>query len=294
MFYPQDDPEERSAARKESSDSGAKPKAKKRAGQDKSAPKEVQAVKTGKSVEKKGKAEVKSAVQAEKKAASEAQKEPAKAARREAKPADEKKKGKAAAPKQLPADYVPRLLRHYRERVVPELSKRFAYNNVMMVPWLQKIVLNIGLGEASQNPKILDSASRELSAITGQKPVISRARQSISNFKLRKGMPIGCHVTLRRWQMYEFLDRLLSVAIPRIRDFRGLSNRSFDGRGNYTMGIKEQIIFPEIDIDEIERVHGLDITLVTTANTDEEAYALLRALGVPFRQRGGEDRDVAA
>ncbi len=200
---------------------------------------------------------------------------------------------KAAAP-EMPPGYVPRLQLHYREKVIPELMKKFQYKNAMMVPRLEKIVLNVGIGEASQNPKLLESAAKELAAITGLKPAITRARLSISNFKLRKGMAIGCRVTLRRFHMYEFLDRFLNVAIPRIRDFRGLSDRSFDGRGSYSIGIKEQIIFPEIDIDKIERVHGLDITMVTTARTDEEAQALLQAMGVPFRRHGGEGQDVAA
>ena len=205
----------------------------------------------------------------------------------------DKKKGKPAAEKP-PADYRPRLLTYYRTKVVPDLMKRFSYKNTMMVPRLEKITLNVGIGEASQNPKLLESAAKELAAITGQKAAITRARLSISNFKLRKGQAIGCRVTLRRWQMFEFLDRFLSVAIPRIRDFRGLSDRSFDGRGNYTVGLKEQIIFPEIDIDKIERMHGLDITFVTSAKTDEEAQALLLALGVPFRRHSGEGRELAA
>ena len=205
----------------------------------------------------------------------------------------DKKKEKSAAEKP-PADYQPRLLTHYRSKVVPDLMKRFSYKNTMMVPRLEKITLNVGIGEASQNPKLLESAVKELGAITGQKAAITRARLSISNFKLRKGMAIGCRVTLRRWQMFEFLDRFMSVAIPRIRDFRGLSDRSFDGRGNYTIGLKEQIIFPEIDIDKIERMHGLDITFVTSAKTDEEAQALLLALGVPFRRHSGEGRELAA
>ncbi len=222
---------------------------------------------------------------------------PAEAPRAEApadKAAGKKKKEKGPAAEQIPADYQPRLLLYYREKVLPDLVKRFAYKNTMMVPRLDKIVLNVGIGEASQNPKLLEAASQELAAITGQKPAITRARLSISNFKLRKGMAIGCRVTLRRWQMWEFLDRFMNVAIPRIRDFRGLSDRSFDGRGNYTIGIKEQIIFPEIDIDKIERMHGLDITFATTARTDEEAQALLLALGVPFRRHSGEGREVAA
>ncbi|RJP75846.1 MAG: 50S ribosomal protein L5 [Candidatus Zixiibacteriota bacterium] len=194
----------------------------------------------------------------------------------------------------MPADYRPRMMLHYRDKVVPEMMKRFAYANTMMVPRLEKIVLNVGIGEAAQNPKLLEAAAKELSSITGQKAAITRARKSISNFKLRKGMAIGCRVTLRRWQMWEFLDRFLSVAIPRIRDFRGLPDRSFDGRGNYTIGLKEQIIFPEIDIDKIERVHGMDITFATSARTDEEAQALLQVLGIPFRRREGEGREIAA
>jgi large subunit ribosomal protein L5 len=196
-----------------------------------------------------------------------------------------KKDKKEAAPVQVPSDYIPRLKRQYWEKIVPALVKRFSYKNVMMAPRLEKIVLNVGIGEASQNPKLLESAVEELAAIAGQRPSITRARKSISNFKLRAGMPVGCRVTLRGWRMWEFLDRLMSIAIPRIRDFRGLSDRSFDGRGSYTFGIREQIIFPEIDIDKIERVHGMDITLVTTAKSDEEAYALLEEMGWPFRRR---------
>lgn len=204
-----------------------------------------------------------------------------------------KKKEKTAVPA-MPPGYVPRLQQFYREKVIPELMKKFHYKNAMMVPRLEKIVLNVGIGEASQNPKLLESAVKELAAITGLKPAVTRARLSISNFKLRKGMAVGCRVTLRRFHMYEFLDRFLNIAIPRIRDFRGLSDRSFDGRGSFSIGIKEQIIFPEIDIDKIERVHGLDITMVTTAKTDEEAQALLQAMGIPFRRHGGEGQDVAA
>ncbi|MCX6638978.1 MAG: 50S ribosomal protein L5 [bacterium] len=189
---------------------------------------------------------------------------------------------------------MPRLQKIYRQDVIPELIKRFNFSNRMMVPRLEKIILNIGIGEAGQNPKLLESASKELALITGQKPVITRAHKSISNFKLRKGMPIGCRVTLRRFHMWEFMDRLLYVAIPRIRDFRGMSDRSFDGRGNYSVGIKEQIIFPEIDMDKIERMHGMDITFVTTSRTDEEAHALLTALGFPFRSRAAKPPQQAA
>lgn len=203
-----------------------------------------------------------------------------------------KKEKPGAGDSEIPAGYVPRLMTFYRDQAIPQLMKRFNYGTVMMVPRLEKIVLNVGVGEASQNPKLLESSAQELAQITGRKAAITRARKSISNFKLRKGMAIGCRVTLRRWVMYEFLDRFLNVAIPRIRDFRGLSDRSFDGRGSYTIGLREQIIFPEIDIDKIERVHGMDITFVTTARTDEEAQALLQVLGVPFRKHSGEGRET--
>lgn len=180
---------------------------------------------------------------------------------------------------------VPRLKKLYYEVIVPEMMKKFGYKNVMQVPRLVKIVVNMGVGQATQDPKLLEMAMKELAKITGQQPVIRRARKSISNFKLRAGMAIGCKVTLRRERMYEFLDRLTNAAIPRIRDFRGLSDKSFDGRGNYTLGIKEHIIFPEINVDEVERIFGMDITIVTTAKTDEEAYELLRLFGMPFRKR---------
>lgn len=171
----------------------------------------------------------------------------------------------------------------YKEECVPAMMQEFRYKSPMQVPRLEKVVINMGLGEASQNIKILDSASAELAAITGQKPVITRARKSIAAFKLREGMPIGCMVTLRRDRMFEFLDRLVNVALPRVRDFRGVSEKAFDGRGNYTLGIKEQIIFPEIDYDKIDKIKGMNITIVTTAKTDEEARFLLRRLGMPFR-----------
>jgi large subunit ribosomal protein L5 len=180
---------------------------------------------------------------------------------------------------------VPRLKKLYQEVIIPEMMKKFGYKSVMQVPRLVKIVVNMGVGQATQDPKLLEMAMKELAKITGQKPVIRRARKSISNFKLRAGMAIGCKVTLRRERMYEFLDRLINAAIPRIRDFRGLSDKSFDGRGNYTLGIKEHIIFPEINVDEVERIFGMDITIVTTAKTDEEAYELLRLFGMPFRKR---------
>ena len=171
----------------------------------------------------------------------------------------------------------------YQERAVPALMKRFGYKNRMEVPKLEKIVVNMGLGEAIQNIKILDSAVQELSQITGQKPVITKAKKSIAQFKLRTGMPIGCVVTLRKERMYEFLNRLVNVALPRVRDFKGLSGKSFDGRGNYALGIREQLIFPEIHYDKIEKVKGMNIVITTTAKTDEEGKELLRLLGMPFR-----------
>jgi large subunit ribosomal protein L5 len=176
-----------------------------------------------------------------------------------------------------------RLNDFYKEECVPAMMQEFRYKSSMQVPRVKKIIVNMGLGEATQNIKILDSASAELAAIAGQKPVITRARKSIAAFKLREGMPIGCMVTLRRDKMFEFLDRLLNVALPRVRDFRGVSDKAFDGRGNYTLGIKEQIIFPEIDYDKIDKIKGMNITIVTSASTDEEAKFLLRRLGMPFR-----------
>ncbi|NOZ55588.1 MAG: 50S ribosomal protein L5 [Calditrichaeota bacterium] len=183
-------------------------------------------------------------------------------------------------------DYVPRLIEHYQKVVVPQLMKKFNYKSVMQVPRLEKIVINMGVGEATENPKFLESAVQDLRMIAGQQPAITRAKKAISNFHLRAGTPIGCRVTLRRWRMYEFLDRLINIAIPRIRDFRGLSDKSFDGRGNYSLGLREQIIFPEIDYDKVDKIRGMDVTIVTTAKTDEEAYELLAALGMPFRKTG--------
>ena len=171
----------------------------------------------------------------------------------------------------------------YQERAVPALMKRFGYKNRMEVPKLEKIIINMGLGEAIQNIKILDSAVQELSQITGQKPVITKAKKSIAQFKLRTGMPIGCMVTLRKERMYEFFNRLVNVALPRVRDFKGLSGKSFDGRGNYALGIREQLIFPEIHYDKIDKVKGMNIVIATTAKTDEEGKELLRLLGMPFR-----------
>ncbi|MDL1966704.1 MAG: 50S ribosomal protein L5 [Candidatus Desulfofervidus auxilii] len=177
-----------------------------------------------------------------------------------------------------------RLREYYEKKVVPLLMKEFGYKNPMQVPKLVKIVLNMGVGEATQNIKILDAAVEELALIAGQRPVIRRAKKSIAAFKLRAGMPIGCKVTLRRDRMYDFFDKLVNFALPRVRDFKGVSDRAFDGRGNYTLGIKEHIIFPEIDYDKIDKVKGMNITFVTTAKTDEEAKVLLEKLGLPFRR----------
>ncbi len=185
---------------------------------------------------------------------------------------------------QMPAGYTPRLRRKYEEEVLPRLQKEFNYANRMQVPRLTKVVVNMGLGEAVQNPKLVDAAAEELAAIVGQRPVVTRAKKSIAGFKLRQGMPIGVAVTLRRERMWEFVDRLISFALPRVRDFKGVSPRAFDGRGNYTLGIREQIIFPEIDYDKVDRIKGMNVTFVTTAGTDEEGRALLRALGMPFRK----------
>jgi large subunit ribosomal protein L5 len=181
--------------------------------------------------------------------------------------------------------YTPRLLKQYHEEIVPALMKEFGYENPMQVPKLVKITVNKGVGEASQNKKRLDDAVDEIRAITGQHPVIAKARKSVSNFKIREGMPVGVFVTLRRNMMYDFLDRLVTLALPKVRDFRGVPDRSFDGRGNYTLGVKEQIIFPEIDLDKVDNISGFDISFVTTATRDEEAFSLLRHLGMPFVRR---------
>jgi large subunit ribosomal protein L5 len=178
-----------------------------------------------------------------------------------------------------------RLAAFYKESVVPALMKRFNYSSIMQVPRIEKIAINIGAGGATQDTKVLQSAINELELITGQRPAVTRATKSIANFKLREGMPIGCRVTLRRAHMYEFLDRFINIAAPRIRDFRGFPDKSFDGRGNYTLGLKEQIIFPEIDVDKVSRITGMDITFVTSAHSDEEAHALLQEFGFPFRKR---------
>ncbi len=177
----------------------------------------------------------------------------------------------------------PRLKEHYQSRVVRKLADTFEFRNPMEIPKLDKIVLNVGLGDAKDDPRLLDSVVKEVALIAGQRPVVTRARKSVSNFNLREGSPIGVKVTLRSNRMYEFLDRFISTAVPRIRDFRGFNGRAFDGRGNYTVGIREQMIFPEIDYDDIVRVHGMDITFVTTTDRDDEALVLLRELGFPFR-----------
>ena len=175
-----------------------------------------------------------------------------------------------------------RLKNKYRDEVVPTMIKEFGYKNTMQVPRLEKITINVGVGEATQNVKAIDAAVAEITAIAGQKPVVTRAKKAIANFKLREGMPIGCMVTLRRERMYEFLDRLIHVALPRVRDFKGVSERSFDGRGNYSLGLREQIIFPEIQADKVEKSRGMTISISTTARTDQEGRALLRHMGMPF------------
>ena len=177
-----------------------------------------------------------------------------------------------------------RLKEKYKQEIVPALMKKFEYKNVMQVPRLEKIVINVGVGEAIQNVNLLDSAMSGLTSIAGQKPAIKRAKKAISNFKLKAGMPIGCMVTLRKDRMWEFFDRLVNAALPRIRDFRGISPKSFDGRGNYNLGLEEQIIFPEIEYDKVEKIRGMNITVCTTALTDEEAFELLKAMGMPFRR----------
>jgi large subunit ribosomal protein L5 len=192
------------------------------------------------------------------------------------------------------ANIPPRLKERYEQEIRAKLQERFAYSSSMEVPRIEKITLNMGVGEAKQDSNMLDAATDQLATIAGLRPNMRRARKSIAAFKLREGMPVGVTVTLRRARMWEFLDRLMSIAIPRIRDFRGLNARSFDGRGNYSMGVREQIIFPEIDYDAIDQVRGLDVTITTTAETDEEAYALLRELGMPFATEGAPGQDVEA
>ena len=194
-----------------------------------------------------------------------------------------KTKNEAAAAQVVPAGYVPSLKKVYKEEIVPAMMKQFSYSTVMQVPKLVKITINEGVGDATQDKKLVEEAAEELSIIVGQKAVLTSSRKDISNFKLRKGMPIGVKVTLRDTKMYEFLERLIRVSLPRIRDFNGISEK-LDGNGNYTLGVKEQIIFPEIDMDKNPRVHGMEITFVTTANTDEEAYELLKQFGLPFKK----------
>jgi len=200
---------------------------------------------------------------------------------KQAKGGDGGKKQAAAREAGVPA----RLFVHYKKEVIPQLMKRFQYKSIMQVPKLVKISINSGVGAATQDPKILDETVKELEAITGQKVAITKSKKAISNFKLRENLAIGARVTLRRAVMYEFLDRLISIALPRVRDFRGVSDKSFDGHGNYTLGMKEQIVFPEIDVDKVTRINGMDVTFVTTAKTDAEAYELLKALGMPFVKR---------
>jgi len=191
-----------------------------------------------------------------------------------------------ATPESTQAAPPPRLRERYEQEISPELTRRFGYSSPMAVPRVEKITLNMGVGEAKQDSKMLDAATEQLATIAGQRPSVRRARKSIASFKVREGMPVGVSVTLRRARMWEFLDRLLSIAIPRIRDFRGLNPRSFDGRGNYSMGIREQLIFPEIDYDSVDQVRGLDVTITTSAATDEEAFELLLGLGMPFAAEG--------
>ena len=207
-----------------------------------------------------------------------APKAPAKEAAPKAAPKAEKKSAFVApAPKN-------RLEKKYREEVVPELVKEFGYSTVMMAPKIDKIVVNMGVGDATSNSKVLDDAVNDLTILSGQKPIITKAKKSIANFKLREGQAIGCKVTLRGERMYQFLDKLISIALPRVRDFRGISRNSFDGHGNYTLGVKEQLIFPEIDYDKVNKIRGMDIVIVTTAKSDKEAAALLEKLGMPFRK----------
>jgi large subunit ribosomal protein L5 len=230
------------------------------------------------------------AEQAEAKAEPKAEKAEAEAAKPEARaPKPEAKadakaepKGEKKAAKKAPADYQPRLRTDYDARIVAAMTERFGYKNRLEVPRLDKIVINMGVGDATQDKKKVETAAAELEQIAGQKPVITKAKKSIAQFKLREGMPIGCKVTLRRERMYEFLDRLVTIALPRVRDFRGLNAKSFDGRGNYAMGLKEQIVFPEINYDQIDQVRGMDVIITTTAKTDEEARELLRLFNFPF------------
>lgn len=205
--------------------------------------------------------------------------------------AEAPKPEKVAKSVKAPAGYTPRLKADYEDRIVKAMTEKFGYKNKLEVPRLEKIVINMGVGEATQDKKRVETAAAEMQAISGQKPVITKAKKSIAQFKLREGMPIGCKVTLRRERMYEFLDRLVTIALPRVRDFRGLNPKSFDGRGNYALGLKEQIIFPEINYDQIDKVRGMDVIVTTTAKTDEEARELLRLFNFPFPQE--EQRQAA-
>jgi len=215
------------------------------------------------------------------------EKKPAPAAQQQAKPKKETQKKEVAAPKVASGPQEPappaRLAQHYRDKVVPELMQKFGYKTVMQVPRLRKITINMGVGETTTDKKVLDHALADMTKIAGQKPVVTKARRSIANFKVRAGFPVGCMVTLRGARMYEFFDRLVNIAMPRIRDFRGVSNRAFDGRGNYSLGFKEQIIFPEIDYDKIDVLRGMNIAITTTAKSDDEARALLSAFRFPFK-----------
>lgn len=204
--------------------------------------------------------------------------------KKEDKKAAPKKEVKKASNGHKEAKVINRVEKRYKEEIVPELIKQFNYTSVMQVPKLHKIVLNMGVGDALQNAKNLDDAVKELALIAGQQPVVTKAKKSIANYKLRAGQKIGCKVTLRGLKMYDFFDKLITIALPRVRDFRGVSKNSFDGKGNYSLGIKEQLIFPEIDFDSIGKIRGMDIVIVTTAHTDEEAFALLKALGMPFKR----------
>lgn len=212
-------------------------------------------------------------------------KKPAEKKAAEKKPAEKKSEAKAEVADVLPADYIPRLKQHYLDVVRPKLIEQFGYSNPMQVPRLEKIVLNMGIGEATADSKLVQVAVGELEKIAGQKVVITKARKAIATFKIRENLAIGAKVTLRKTRMYEFFDRLITIALPRVRDFRGLPDRSFDGHGNYAMGIKEHIIFPEIDYDKIDRVWGMDVIICTTAKTDEEARALIEAFNFPFRKQ---------
>ena len=196
-----------------------------------------------------------------------------------------KKESLKESPKESLKDYTPRLLVRYQKEIIPALEKRFGYSSIMQVPRLKKIVLNMGVGDAVTDPKFMEAAVADLTAISGQKVIVTKAKKAISNFKIREGMPIGCSVIMRRHRMYEFLDRFANIAIPRIRDFRGLEDRGFDGRGNYTLGVREQIIFTEINYDKVLKIRGLNVTFVTSGKTDEEAYELLKEFGLPFKKR---------